>query len=191
MIGLNHKPHFLLPLLSPLFLHYFLVSSSFYLPSLFFHFLSPFTSLHLPSSLALTSSSTPTFFLSHSLIFTSSFNSPLFPHSGRHQAVWSKWNWCASVRVLQLVHLLADFISDWDLVVHALEQLSCTVVHVQDQAGGSYGQRQISSNKLDWMQNAVIGEGDRTAFIVFLSFAFSCLFIYFSVVLHLSYLSSS
>ena len=55
-------------------------------------------------------------------------------YSLRSQVVWSRSNWIASVRLLQLVHLLADFIPDWDLVVHALDHLTCIALTPTDTA---------------------------------------------------------
>lgn len=75
--------------------------------------------------------------------------------------------------MLQLIHLLADFISDWDLVVHALEQLSCvvasiassgsslvpsTVSHEYSSSSNGLGSnlRQASASRLEWAQPASI-----------------------------------
>ena len=65
------------------------------------------------------------------------------------------------MQLLQLVHLLADFIPDWDLIVMAFDQLSSVAATAQDHAGSSLpGQpRQASSNKMDWMQSASGVEG--------------------------------
>ena len=89
------------------------------------------------------------------------------------QAPWLRSHWSASVRLLQLIHLLADFISDWDLVVHALEQLSCvvasiassgsslvpsTVSHEYSSSSNGLGSnlRQASASRLEWAQPASV-----------------------------------
>ena len=92
----------------------------------------------------------------------------------RLQAPWLRSHWSASVRVLQLIHLLADFISDWDLVVHALEQLSCviastgsslipsTVSHEYPSVanGLSSNLRQLSASRLEWASTASVSANE-------------------------------
>jgi hypothetical protein len=65
------------------------------------------------------------------------------------------------VQLLQLVHLLADFIPDWDLVVMALDQLSSVAAAAHDHVAISLPSqpRQISSTKMDWMQPVAGIEG--------------------------------
>lgn len=81
--------------------------------------------------------------------------------SARPPAPWTRYNWGASMQLLQLVHLLADFIPDWDLVVMALDQLSSVAAIAHDHVSSSTlsQPRQISSNKIDWMQPVAGAEG--------------------------------
>ena len=65
------------------------------------------------------------------------------------------------MQLLQLVHLLADFIPDWDLVVMALDQLSSVAAIAHDHITSLLPSqpRQTSSNKMDWMQPVAGIEG--------------------------------
>lgn len=53
--------------------------------------------------------------------------------------VWRRAHWLASVRLLQLVHVLGDFISDWDLVVDALEQMTACIAGIGAGVISSWG----------------------------------------------------
>ena len=98
------------------------------------------------------------------------------------QAPWLRLHWNASIRLLQLVHFLADYIPDWDLVVHALEQISCIIVSISSTAAPSLpssvsheypssinalnaSQKQSSSSRFERTLSGLVLEGDSLTFV--------------------------